>query len=103
MANIHWIMEKAKKFQKNIYFCFIDYTKTFDCSDHNKLQKILKDMKLPDHLNLSPEKPRVQEAIVRTTHGTTIWFKIGKKYINVEYSHPVYLTYIQTTSCEMPG
>ena len=50
IANIHWIMEKARKFQKNIYFCFIDYAKVFDCVDHNKLQRILKEMGIPDHL-----------------------------------------------------
>ena len=56
IANICWIMEKAKEFQKNIYFCFIDYAKTFDCVDHKKLWKILKEMEIPDHLYLSPEK-----------------------------------------------
>ena len=57
IANIHWIIEKAREFQKNIYFCFIDYAKAFDCVDHKKLWKILKKMGIPDHLNLSPRKP----------------------------------------------
>ena len=57
IANICWIMEKAREFQKNIYFCFIDYTKAFDCVDHNKLWKILKEMGMPDHLDLPVEKP----------------------------------------------
>ena len=79
IANIHWIIEKARKFQKNIYFCFIDYAKAFDCMDYNKLWKILKEMEIPDHLtcllrNLSAS----QEATVRTGHGTTDWFQIGK-------------------------
>ena len=78
-ANIHWIMEKAREFQKNIYFCFIDYAKAFDCVDHNQLGKILKKMGIPDHLtcllrNLYPS----QEATVGTGHGTTDWFQIGK-------------------------
>ena len=80
IANIHLIIEKARKFQKNIYFCFIDYAKAFDCVDHNKLWKILKrdgNTRPPD---LLPEKNLYagQEATVRTGHGTTDWFKIGK-------------------------
>ena len=76
---IRWIMEKAREFQKNIYFCFIDYAKAFDCVDHNRLWKILKEMGIPDHLtcllrNLCAD----QEATVRTGHGTTDWFQIGK-------------------------
>ena len=79
MANIHWIMEKAREFQKNIYFCFIDYTKVFDCVDHNKLWKILKEMGIPDHLIcLLRNLYAGQEATVRTGHGTTDWFKTGK-------------------------
>ena len=79
IANIRWIMEKARGFQKNIYFCFIDYAKAFDCVGHNKLWKILKEMGIPDHLtcllrNLYPG----QETAVRTGHGTTDWFQIGK-------------------------
>jgi len=76
IANIHWIIKKASKFQKNIYFCFIDYAKAFDCVDHNKLWKILKEMGIPDHLlrNLYAG----QKATIRTGHGTTDWVQIGK-------------------------
>ena len=77
--NICWIMEKAREFQKNIYFCFIDDAKTIDCVDHNKLWKILKEMGLPDHLTcLLRNLYAGQEATVRTGHGTTDWFQIGK-------------------------
>ena len=77
IGNIHWIIKKAREFQKNIYFCFIDYAKTFDCVDHNKLWKILKEMGIPDHLtclvrNLCAD----QEATVRTQRGIADWFQI---------------------------
>ena len=79
IANIHWIMEKATEFQKNIYFCFIDYAKAFDYVDHNKLWKILKEMGIPAHLTcLLRNLYAGQEATVRTGHGTTDWFQIGK-------------------------
>ena len=79
VSNIHWIIEKAGEFQKNIYFCFIDYAKVFDCVDHSKLQKILKKMGLPDHLTcLLRNLNAGQEAKVRTGHGTTEWLKIRK-------------------------
>ena len=79
MANILWIIEKAREFQKNIYFCFIDYAKAFDCVDHNKLWKILQEMEMPDHLTcLLRNLHAGQEATVRTGHGTTDWFPIGK-------------------------
>uniref|UniRef100_A0A4W2CGT2 RNA-directed DNA polymerase n=1 Tax=Bos indicus x Bos taurus TaxID=30522 RepID=A0A4W2CGT2_BOBOX len=79
IANIRWIMEKAREFQKNIYFCFLDYAKAFDCVDHNKLWKILKEMGIPDHLTcLLRNLYAGQEATVRTGHGTTDWFQIGK-------------------------
>ena len=77
-AHIHWIIKKAREFQKNIYFCFIDYTKAFDCAGHNKLWKILKEMGIPDHLTcLLRNLYAGQEATVRTGHGTTDWFQIG--------------------------
>ena len=76
---IHWIMEKAREFQKNIYFCLIDYAKAFDCVDHNKLWNILKEMGIPDHLTcLLKNVYTGQEATVRTGHETTDWFQIGK-------------------------
>ena len=79
IANIHWIIEKAREFQKNIYFYFIDYAEAFDCVDHNKLWKILKEMQIPDHLTcLLRNLYTGQEATVRTGHGTTDWFQIGK-------------------------
>jgi len=79
IANIHWIIEKAREFQKNIYFCFIDYAKAFNCVGHNKLWKILKDVGIPDHLTcLLRNLYAGQEATVRTGHGTTDWFQIGK-------------------------
>ena len=79
VANIHWIMEKAREFQENIDFCFIDYAKAFDCVDNNKLWKILKEMGIPDPLTcLLRNLYAGQEATVRTGHGTTDWFQIGK-------------------------
>ena len=79
IANICWIMEKAREFQKNIYFCFIGYAKAFDCVDHNKLRKILKEMGIPDHMTCLLRKPYAgQEATVRIRHGTIDWFQIGK-------------------------
>ena len=79
IANICWIIKKAEEFQKNIYFCFIDYPKTFDCVDHNKLWNILKEMGIPDHLTcLLRNVYAVQEATITTGHGTTDWFQIGK-------------------------
>ena len=79
IANIRWITEKAREFEKNIYFCFIDYPKTIECVNHNKLWKILQEMGIPEHMtcllrNLSADP----EAIVRTGHGTMDWFQIGK-------------------------
>ena len=79
IANIRWIIKKAREFQRNIYFCFIDYAKAFDCVDHNKLWKTLKEMGIPDHLTrLLRNLYAGQEATVRTRHGTTDWFQIGK-------------------------
>ena len=79
IASIRWIIKKAREFQKNIYFCFIDYAKAFDCVDHNKLWKILKEMGMPDHLTcLLRNLYAGQEATVRTGHGTIDWFQIGK-------------------------
>ena len=79
IANICWIIEKAPEFQKNIYFCFIDYAKAFNCVDHNKLWKILKEMGIPDRLTcLLRNLYAGQEATVRTGHGTTDWFQIRK-------------------------
>ena len=80
IANICWIMEKAREFQKNIYFCFIDYANAFDCVNQNKLWKILKEMGIPDHLTgLLRNLYAGQEATLRIVHGTTDWFQIGKR------------------------
>ena len=98
IANICGIMEKEREFQKNIYFCFIDYAKAFDCVDHNKLWKILKEMRIPDHLTcLLRNLYADPEATVRTGHGTTDWFQIGKG-VHQGCIHPVYLTSMQSTS-----
>ena len=79
IANMGWIVEKAREFQRNIYFCFIDYAKAFDCVDHNKLWKIVKKMGIPDHLTCLLRKLYAgQEATVSTGHRTTDWFQIGK-------------------------
>ena len=79
IAYIHWIIKTAREFQKNIYFCFIDYVKAFDCVDHNKLWKIFKEMGIPNHLTcLLGYLYAGQEATVRTVNGTTDWFQIGK-------------------------
>ena len=104
ISNIHWIIEKASEFQKNIYFCFIDYTKALDCVDHKKLWKILKEIGIPDHLTcLLRNQYAGQEATVRTGHRKRGWFKLGKEYVKAVYYHPVYLTYMQRTSCKIPG
>ena len=79
IKSIHWIIKKAREFQKNIYFCIIDYVKAFDCVDHNKLWKIVKEMGIPDQMTyLLRNLYADQEATVRTGHGTTDWFQIGK-------------------------
>ena len=89
IANICWIIEKAREYQKNIYFCFIDYAKAFDCVDHNKLWKILKEMGITDHQTcLLRNLYAGQEAIVKSGHGTTDWFQIGKGVRQVCISSP---------------
>ena len=104
IANICWIIEKASEFQKNIHFCFTDYTKVFDCVDHNKLWKILQEMGIPEHLTCILRNLYAgQVATVRTGYGTRDWFQIGKEYIKTVYCHPTYLIYMQSTSCEMLG
>ena len=98
-ANIHWIIEKAREFQRNIYFCFTDHAKVFDCKDHNKLWKILKEMGIRDHLTcLLRNLYAGQEAAVRTGHGRTQWFQIGKGvcqgYILSPFLFNLYAEYI---------
>ena len=88
-------MEEAREFQKNIYFCFIDYAKAFDYVDHNKVWKILKEMGIPDHLTCLLRNPYMsQVATVGTRHGTTDWSHIGKEYVKAVYCHSAYLTYM---------
>ena len=97
IANIHGIIENASEFQKNIYYCFIDYAKAADCVDHNKLWKILKEMGIPDHLICFPRNLYTgQEATVRTGHGTTDRFQIGKGVCQACISSPclLYAEYI---------
>ena len=99
IANIHWIIQKAREFQKNIYFCFIDYDKAFDCVDQNKLWKILKEMGIPNHLTcLLRNLYASQEATVTAGRGTTDWFQIGKEvhqgYILLPCLFNLYAEYI---------
>ena len=104
ISNIHWIIEKSREFQKNIYFCFIDYAKVFDCVDHNKLWKILKEIGIPDDMTFFLRNLYAgQEATVRTRQGATDWIQTGKGVLQDVYSYPVYLTSIQSTSYKMPG
>ena len=90
VANIRWIIKKAREFQKNIYFCFIDYAKAFDSVDHNKLWKILKEMEMPDHLTcLLRNLYAGQKATVRTEHGKQTGSKLGKEYGKAVYCQPL--------------
>ena len=93
------LLDKEREFQKNTCFWFIDYAKTFDCVDHNKLWKILKEMGIQDHLtSLLRNLHAGQEATVKKGHGTMDWFQLRKDYIKAVYCHPAYLTYMQSTS-----
>ena len=99
ISNIHRIIEKAREFQKNIYFFFIDYAKAFDCVDHDKLWKIIQGRGIPEHLTcLLRNLYAGQEATVRTGHGTTDWVQIGKGVHQGCILSRVYLTYMQSTS-----
>ena len=102
IANIHWTIKKAREFQKNIYFCFIDYAKAFDCVDHPELWKILKEMGIPDHMTASWEicmqvKKQLLELDMQQQTGS----KSGKEYVKAVYCHPAYLTYMPSTSWQM--
>ena len=99
IANILWITEKAREFQKNIYLCFIDYTKAFDCVGHNKVWKILKEMTIPDHLtcllrNLYAGKKQQLEPYMEQQTGS----RLGQEYVKAVYCYPAYLTYMQSES-----
>ena len=102
-ANIHWIMEKAREFHKNIYLCSIDYTKAFDCADHNKLWEILKDTGIPDHLTCLLRNLYANQEATEPDMEQHTGSKSGKKYIKAVYCHPAYLTYMQSTSWEILG
>ena len=100
IANIHWIIEKAREFQKNIYFCSIDYAKAFDGVDHNKLWKILQEMRIPDHLTCLLRKlyAAFKKQQLEQDMEQQIGSKLGKEYVKAVYCHPAYLTYMQNTS-----
>ena len=97
IANICWITEKATDFQKNIYFCFIDYTKTFDYVDHNKLWKSFREMGIPDHLTCLLRNLYAGQEETELVMEQETGYKLGKEYIKVVYCHPTYLTYMQST------
>ena len=104
IANICWIIEKEREFQKNIYFFSIDHAKAFDCVDHNKLWKILKEMGIPGHLtclliNMNAGQKQQLELDMEQCTGS----KSGKEYVKAVYCHPVYLRYMQRASCEILG
>ena len=96
IANIRWIMEKAREFQKNIYFCNIDYPKAFDCVDHNKLWKNLKEMGIPDHLTCLLRNLYAGQEATELDMEQQTGSKSGKECIKAVYCHPVYLTYMQS-------
>ena len=98
-ANIRWIVKKAREFQKNIDFCFIDYTKAFDCVDHNNLWKILQEMRIPGHLTCPQEIcMQVKKQQLELDMEQQIDSKSGKEYVKAVYCHPAYLAYMQSTS-----
>ena len=104
MANIRWIIERAREFQKNIYFCFIDYAKAFDYVDHNKLWKILQEMWISDHLTcLLRNRVQVKKQQLEPDMKQQTGSKLGKEYIKAVYCHPAYLTFMQITSWETLG
>ena len=95
--------QKAREIQRNIYFCFIDYANTFDCVDHNKLWKILKEMGTSDHLTCLLRNLYAGQEATELEMEQQTGSKSGKEYVKAVYCHPAYLTYMQSTSCEMPG
>ena len=96
-------MENAREFQKNIYFCFIDYAKAFDCVYHNKLWKILKEMGIPDHPTCLLRNLYAGQEATELDMDQQAGSKLGKEYVKAAYCHPAYLTYMQSTSWEMLG
>ena len=103
IANVHWLMEKPRQFQKNIYFCFTEYAKAFDCVDHNKLQNSQK-WEYQTTLSTSRETcMQVKKQHLELDMEQQTGLKLGKKYVKAVCCHPANLTYMQSTSCEMPG
>ena len=101
ISNICWIIEKAREVQENIYFCFIDYAKAFECVDHHKLWKILQEMGIPDHLTCLLRNlicMQVKEQQLELDREQQTGSKLGKKYIKAVHGHPAYLIYMQSTS-----
>ena len=103
IANINWIIEKVREFQKNIYFCFIDYAKAFDCVGHNKLWKILKEMGWPDHLTCFLRNLYAGQKATELDMKQQTGSKLGKEYIKAVYCHPAYVTYVHSTSLKNAG
>ena len=103
IVNSHWIIEEAREFQKNIYFCFIDYAKVLDCVDHNKLGKILKQIRIPDHVVFWEVCMQVRKKQLEPDMEQWTGSKLGKENLKAVYCHPAYLTSMQSTSLEMPG
>ena len=101
IANFHWIIEKVREYQKNIYFCFTDYAKALDYVDHNKLGKILKQIRIPDHLVFWETCMQVKKKQLEPDMEQWTGSKLGKEYLRAVYCHPAYFIYIQITSCEM--
>ena len=103
ISKIHWIIQKAREFQKNIYFCFIDHAKAFDCVDQNRLWKILQEMGIPDHLTCLLRNLHAGEEDTELDMEQQTGSKLGKQYVKAVYCHPAYLTDMQSTSCKMLG
>ena len=103
IANIRWITDKLREFHKNIYFCFIDYAKACDCADHNKLWKILQELRIPEYITCLLRNLYAGQESTELDMEQQTGSKLGKEYIRAVYCHPAYLTYMQSTSCEMPG
>ena len=102
IASIYWIIEKAREFQKKIYFCFVDYAKAFNCVNHSKLWKILKEIEIPDHLtSLCETYKQVKKQQLKLDREKWTGSKFGKEYMKAVYCHLAYLTYMQSMSCEM--
>ena len=103
IANMCWIIKKAREFQKNIYFCFIDYAKAFGCVGHNKLWKILREIGIPDHLTFLMRNLYAGQEVTELDVEQRTGSKLLKEYIKAIYCHPAYLTYMQSIPYEMPG